>query len=383
MFSSWWKSSAAKQEETKEKKETNKKTEEYIITPARKWASHKNGIYTPHPSTTATTLTTLTSQASAPVIVLKTKNTKMTVTTNDETKDDDGSDNTNTVPEGKDAINYYQEQLDQASASLQAMLKKYEEAKENVIASDTGLISHNVQTEPVILEQEKKEEPSPFKTFLITAFNKAVEDLEPAHYELNNLIKKKHEEIQKKYKQLQEMNAKAKEQNLTEAEARRLFVDMCNTSTAIIYANIQLIGDIKAEIEWCLRFGRVAEMALTKGAEVLIAFALGKLGLPAIAGLENLNLDFSSYYRNFLNYEITDVKKVIEQYMTDVNGLLEQALKIIQAQLKQWEEKKSNKSDPLPSLKESGKLLLLPKPEQKDKVQDNLQPQPAQTPAPH
>ncbi len=347
------------------------------ITKAARWVSTGNGSYvkvlsatTEQPASEPVSDKLQTSGKSAESLSNSDEHDKKTNDEHDEKTNNSTNDAIGIY--GNDAISLYQSQLDNAILTEREKLAKWKQVKEEIIGSDKTLNSYPSNRNIDVHHNAKNAIASYFKKL----FNQIKESVLPANMDLHHLLEKAHNEMKSLYDHL-EVSCTTIREHKSEAEQRKMTVDMCDTSIDIINDRIQMLDEIRNEINYCLKFEIITEA---------VASAIFELGLFVILKMPipKLNFDFSDTYRHTLYGKIIDEKKEIDKFETDVSGLLNRGMTIIQLLEKGWEEIKLNKSVPLPTLTGGAdKLLLLPAPpKQMNDNQTNDKDQPSLSPAP-
>lgn len=239
----------------------------------------------------------------------------------------------------EDALGAYQEQLRKHAAALQGVLEKWKLEKEKIIGDDLDLQRYaNVKRITANYSVMHG-----IRAFFENLFTSLKDDLEPASDELHGLLDKAHGAVQALCLELEDLSKALNDSSKSAHERHKICIDMCNVGMEIAEDMIKLVDNIRAELEYCLRFEKISEKAAVQLIELAILIVT-KIPVP------EMDFNFSSSYRNFLYNEIQQEKKAIDRFETDVLGALRRAMAIIVTQEKKWEmEKTVSSRDPSPS----------------------------------
>lgn len=216
-----------------------------------------------------------------------------------------------------DALLDYQVELTKTAKELQDNLTKWKQLKEDVIGNDDILRMYK----PEKNNTAGKNVLGGVGDFFNHLWEKIKAALEPANLELHDLLENTHSDVQVLCDHLAADALELKKTDSDE-QCRKLKVDMCNTSIAIIEDLITFVDNIQRELQYCLRCEMVTEKMAVHLAQLAVLIVT-KIPLP------DFDFNLSGSYRNFLYNEIGEEKKAIDIFETDVKGTLAKALRTI------------------------------------------------------
>ena len=250
---------------------------------------------------------------------------------------EESQDNANT-----DALSRWQDELQREVKELQNKLEAWKKLKEDVIAKDVDL--QNYANTHLLDMKAHQSVLNNVKMFFKKIFEKIKEYVEPAKYELHDVLTETHQQVQALCDSLVSLCDQLNDSDKSEKEKNKIKIDVCNVSMQILENQIQLINNVRAELDYCLSSEQISEEAAWKLVQLAVLIA-AKIPVP------DLPFNLNSVYRNFLYNETTGEKQELDIEETDVGGELKRAMDEVSKFFKQDDQVEYDQNSNLFQLK--------------------------------
>lgn len=233
---------------------------------------------------------------------------------------DDDTPEPRKLPDGLDKFN---ELIGEEGVKIKQLLNEWREHEKALIAID---IPHPDHDHEKACEVELDNRKSIIRAF----FEKVKACFQSAKSELTEENKRELEDhVDKIVAHINELCERAQDESLSDDERIGVLIHICNASIVVLEELDKLLTDFSNEIGYCLR----SEAHTEQVAQLLMNAALYFLQTTTGVILPPVNIDFREQYREFLNEEIEQPREQVLMGVTDAEGELMKAEKLVETDI--------------------------------------------------